>query len=193
MENLIVVLSGPSGAGKGSVFEGIKKRRNNVKKEISVTTRKMRDGEKNGIDYIFKSKEEFFKMKEQEMFIETINFDNNYYGTLKPNNTLKSKVDIFYDKNPEGALKIKELYPEAILFYIIPLNVEQLIKQRGNRGDNRHRIAMSEIELAKKMDWLIINDDLEETINRVESILDITRANRMCNKSSAIFLDEFYK
>lgn len=192
MNGLIVVLSGPSGAGKGTVYNEIAKKRNNVRKEISVTTREKRNGEVDGKDYLFVSKETFLKWKKQEKFIESVEYDGQYYGTLKVNlNDLKD-FDIFFDKDVRGALKIKECYPEAILIYIMPKDVDTLIKRRGDRGKNRHELSKGEVEIAKHMEWLVINDDIDIAVLTIEGILNCVRNNRMSNKENIQFLSDFY-
>lgn len=167
MNGLIVVLSGPSGAGKGTVYNEIAKKRNNVRKEISVTTREKRNGEVCGKDYLFVSKETFLNWKEQERFIESVEYDGQYYGTLKVDLNDLNNFDIFFDKDVRGALKIKECYPEAILIYIMPKDVDTLIKRRGD-------------------------DDIDIAVSTIEGILNCVRNNRMSNKENIQFLSDFY-
>lgn len=192
MNGLIVVLSGPSGAGKGTLYKALAKRRENLRKEISVTTREKRIGEVCGEDYIFITKEVFKKWVKENKFLEWIEYDGEYYGTLKPNlEDLKNK-DIFFDKNAKGALKIKEMYPEAVLIYILPKDVETLIKRRNNRGKNRHELSIEEVEVAKKIDWFVINDNLDVAVSSIEEIINCVRKNRMSNSENIEFLNNFY-
>ena len=190
MKNLIVVLSGPSGAGKGSLYKEISKRRN-VSKYVSATTRKPREGEINGVDYDFITVEEFKKKMQDDYFLETIKYADNYYGTPKPNLETQNG-DIFFDLNAEGSMKIKKLYPEAVLIYILPPNVKELVRRIGNRGKERIKLAEQEKEIAKKFDWLIINENLEDATNQIEAILTVERQCRMMNCENQNFLDTYY-
>lgn len=193
MKGSIVVLSGPSGSGKGTVYKEIQKRRKNVTKELSFTTREPRAEEENAVDYFFVTRQEFLNMKQKDLFLEDVEYDSELYGTLKLDmSKLEENTDVFFDKDVRGALKIKEAYDEAILIYLIPKDVETLIKRRGNRGNNRQQIAENEIELAKKLEWLVINDNIEDTVMQVENIIKCIKQNRIQNEKNIKFLDEFY-
>ena len=192
MNGMIIVLSGPSGAGKGRVFDEIEKRRKNVRKVLSVTTRPRREEEMRKENYVFVSHEEFEKMIENNMFFEWEIYDGNFYGTLNiPLNELTER-DLFLDKDVRGAISIKEKYPEAITIYFMPKDVETLTTRRGDRGTKRAEIAKGEVQLAKRLDFLVINDDIEETVRRVESIIECMRINGMINQWNISFLDRFY-
>lgn len=193
MKGSIVVLSGPSGSGKGTVYKEIQKRRKNVTKELSFTTREPRAEEENAVDYFFVTRQDFLNMKQKDLFLEDVEYDSELYGTLKLDmSKLEENTDVFFDKDVRGALKIKEAYDEAILIYLIPKDVETLIKRRGNRGNNRQQIAENEIELAKKLEWLVINDNIEDTVIQVENIIKCIKQNRIQNEKNIKFLDEFY-
>lgn len=192
MNGLIVVLSGPSGAGKGTVYDALSKKRINVKKEVSVTTREKRKGEVCGKDYIFVSKRTFEEWVNESKFIEWVEYDGEYYGTLKPDLSDLKEKDIFFDKDVRGALKIKEMYPEAVLIYILPKDVETLIKRRKDRGKNRHELSKAEVEIAKNMEWLIINDDINLAVTTLEEIINCVRKSRMINSANIEFLNNFY-
>ena len=192
MKGMLVVLVGPSGAGKGRVFKEIAKLRKNVRKVLSVTTRSVRPNEKQGVDYIYVDRNKFFQMKENGEFFESVNYDGNFYGTLNiPVEELEER-DLFLDKDVRGAIKIKEKFPEAITIYIMPNDVETLIKRRGDRGKYRQQIAEEEVTLAKQMDFLVINDDIADTVKTVESIIQCMRNCSMKNKWNIKFLEEFY-
>lgn len=133
MNGMIIVLCGPSGAGKGFVYQEILSRRSNVKRIPSVTSREIREDDIPGTTYTFVKKEEFEDMISKDMFFESILFDSNYYGTLRIPEEELSEFDIFFDKDVRVAIKIKEVYPEDICIYLMPKDLETLIKRRGER------------------------------------------------------------
>lgn len=192
MKGMLVILSGPSGAGKGRVFKEIAKRRRNVRKVLSVTTRPKRKEDFEKENYIFVSEKEFLEMRENGEFFESVSYDGNLYGTLSiPVEELKER-DLFFDKDVRGALSIKKAYPEAITIYIMPRNVKTLNERRGDRGTNRAQISKDEVELAKQLDFLVINDNIHNTVKMVETIIECSRRNSMKNKWNIKFLEEFY-
>lgn len=192
MNGMIIVLSGPSGAGKGRTFDEIAKNRGNVRKVLSVTTRPRREDDMKKDNYVFVSKVEFLSKVSNGDFFEYEWYDDNLYGTLNvPVEELKER-DLFFDKDVRGAISIKKAYPEAITIYIMPKDKETLCNRRGNRGNNRAQISKDEIELAKQLDFLVINDDINQTVKQVEAIIECMRANSMKNKASIHFIDEFY-
>ena len=192
MEKLIVVISGPSGAGKGTIYKKISEKRNDVYRYVSYTTRKKRESEVEGFDYNYVSFEEFQEKKESDFFLETIFYDGNYYGTPIPKIEQHNDVDLFFDLNPEGGLKIKEKFPKAILIYIMPPNLEELKKRMENRGNKRLEFSKQEIELAKNFEWIVVNDDLESAVTQVENIIELCRKHKMYNKLNQDFLNNFY-
>ena len=191
MNGVIVVLSGPSGAGKGRTFDEILKRRSNVRKVLSLTSRPRRKDDKD--NYVFVSKEEFLSKVDNNEFFEYVWYDDNLYGTLNIPTEELSERDLFFDKDVRGAIAIKQAYPEAITIYIMPKDEETLLKRRGDRGKNREQIAKDEIALAKQLDFLVINDDINSTVEQIEEIINCMRKTSMKSMSSKKFLDEFFK
>lgn len=192
MNGMIVVLSGPSGAGKGRVFEEIARRRDNVRKVLSLTTRPKREDDIKKENYIFVTRDDFLDKVENGEFLEHEWYDGNLYGTLKVPTEELCESDLFFDKDVRGAISIKRRYPMAITIYIIPKDEQTLLKRRGARGKNRSEISRKEIELAKQLDFLVINDDIEETVKQIETIIECMRASSMKNKGSIQFLESFY-
>ena len=192
MKNLIVVLSGPSGAGKGSVYKKISQMSNRTVRFVSMTTRKQRGGEVPGFDYDYVTVEEFKEREAQGYFLETDFYDGNYYGTPKISNIEELGKDVFFDLNANGAMRIKEAYPEAILIYILPPNLERLKKQLGNRGKARLDLAKAEVPLALEYEWLVINDDLDRAASEILRIMDVIRKSRMQNSENQSFVKHFY-
>ncbi|MBE5821485.1 MAG: guanylate kinase [Clostridiales bacterium] len=192
MNNIIVVLSGPSGAGKGTIYKEIAKE-GNTYRYVSCTTRSPREGEVEGFDYEYISKQEFKEREDKGFFLETSLYDSNYYGTPIPDLDKHYPNDIFFDVNVEGGINIKKAFPNAILIYIIPPTIEELIKRMGDRGKGRIEIAKKEVEVAKKVyDYLVVNDNLQEAIKQVKKILEVERINKMKNSSNQDFLKNYY-
>ena len=159
MNGMIVILAGPSGAGKGRIGEELVERMN-IRKVLSVTTREKREEDKVKNNYLFVDKETFLKLKKQGKFFETNYYDGNWYGTLRiPEEELYVR-DLLFDKDVNGAHAIKAVYPYALTFYIMPKDKETLLERRGNRGEGRKAIAIEEVPKAKQLDFLIINDDI---------------------------------
>lgn len=198
MNGIIVVLSGPSGAGKGRICDELLKRRENMRKVISVTTRQKREEEIGKENYIFIDEEKFLYMKEHEAFFETNYYDGAWYGTLKVPTEELAIRDLIFDKDVNGALAIKAVYPEVITIYVMPKNNDILLKRRGNRGEHRAEIAIEEVDKAKKLDFLVVNDDIDETIRQVEEIIESTRKYysikkwAMSERNNILFMDNFY-
>ena len=191
MNGMIVILAGPSGAGKGRIGEELVKRMK-IRKVLSVTTREKREEDKIKNNYTFIDKEAFLKLKEQGEFFETNYYDGNWYGTLTIPEEELDIHDLLFDKDVNGALAIKAVYPYALTFYIMPKDNETLLKRRGNRGEGRKAIAIEESPKAKQLDFLIINDDIEEAVKEVMDIIECMRKSSMRNLKSQIFLEEFY-
>ena len=192
MKNLIVVLSGPSGAGKGSIYKKISNMSDRTVRYVSMTTRMQREGEIPGFDYDYSSIDEFKERETQGYFLETDFYDGNYYGTPRISNIEELGKDVFFDLNANGAMKIKEAYPEAILIYILPPNLERLKRQLGNRGDARIELAKAEVPLALRYEWLVINDDLDRAASDILSIMEVIRKSRMQNSENQSFVKQFY-
>lgn len=192
MSNVIVVLSGPSGAGKGTIYKKIAKKGNSFR-YVSATTRNPRKGEVVGFDYEYISIQEFLRREKEGLFLETNFYDGNYYGTPRPNLSKYYPKDIFFDVNVDGGIKIKEAFPNAILIYIIPPNVEELIKRMGDRGKERIEIAKKEVIIAEKeYDYLVVNDNLNKAVSQVNNILEVERINKMKCSSNQDFLKNYY-
>lgn len=191
MNGMIVILSGPSGAGKGRIGDELVKRMN-MRKVLSVTTRKKREEDLVKSNYMFLSKDAFLELKEHGKFFETNYYDGNWYGTLRiPEEELHFR-DLLFDKDVNGALAIKSVYPYALTFYIMPKDKETLLERRGNRGERRAAIAIAEVPKAEQLDFLIINDDIEKAVKEVMDIIECMRKCSMRNPKSKIFLEEFY-
>ncbi len=169
----LVVISGPSGVGKGTIVKKIIETDENIKVSVSATTRSMRKGEVDGISYHFLTKEEFEENIKNNNFAEYANYAGNYYGTMCStiNDVLNSGKHLILEIEVQGAFQIKEKYPEAKLIFIMPPNLDELKSRLVNRNTEdeetiKLRLAQvdREFEQAKKFDIHIVNDDLDKAV-----------------------------
>lgn len=177
----LVVISAPSGAGKGSIINGLLERDNKTRwLSVSTTSRKIRKNDIPGVTYNFVSKDDFEQKIKDDYFLEYTNYVGNYYGTPKEHikEKLDNGIDVLLEIEIEGASNIKKLIPEALFIFIMPPSMEILIKRLRNRGtDTKEKIlerfytAYKEINEVTKYNYVVVNDDLEEAIDKVEAIL----------------------
>ena len=177
---ILTVISGFSGAGKGTIVKRLFAKYGNYKVSISATTRQPRVGEEDGREYFFKSVEAFEKMIADGAFIEHTKYVNNYYGTLRAYVECQKEKgnDVILEIEIEGALKIKEQYPDTVLMFVMTPNADSLKERLLGRGtehqeviDSRLSRAVEESKGIEKYDYLIINDDLEDTVERLHHII----------------------
>ena len=180
----IFVITGPSGVGKGTVVEQVLKKVDNIYLSISATTRQKREGEKEGVNYFFKTKEEFEKMIKSNEFLEWAEFAGDYYGTPKfpVNNYTSCGKDVLLEIELQGAKQIKEKSPDAILIFLAPPTFEaleeRLIKRQTETIEKvkvRLKKAKEEMKEVKLFHYLVINDILNEAVDNVISIIRAER------------------
>ena len=176
----IFVVSGPSGVGKGTVVGEVLKNLQNIYLSVSATTRQKREGEKDGINYFFKTKEKFKEMIDSDEFLEWADFAGDYYGTPKHfvNNYITSCKDVLLEIEIKGVKQIKEKCKEAVLIFLAPPAFEtleeRLIKRQTESLEkikirlNKAKEEMNQINL---FNYLVVNDDLKEAVNSVTSII----------------------
>ncbi|MBQ9714618.1 MAG: guanylate kinase [Clostridia bacterium] len=180
MRHKLLVVSGPSGVGKGTLVKALKARRSDVTESVSCTTRPPREGEKHGREYFFLSKEEFLRRIAENDFLEYDEHFGNYYGTPKSfvQEMLKSK-SVILEIDVVGALNTKKAIPESVLIMIAPPSLEELKRRLTGRGTEtqeaiENRLSRLEYELSQKdkYDYTVVNDDLERALKELETILD---------------------
>lgn len=177
----LFVLSGSSGVGKGTVLKGFLQKNPNFMLSISCTTRKPREGEVDGVNYFFLTKEEFQKNINENKFLEWAHFAGNFYGTKKKyiNQCLEEGRDIILEIDTQGALQVKKQMPEAVLIFICPPSLEALENRlRGRHTEDEETIQQRlnevkvELERAEKFDYKIVNDELERAIAELEKVIN---------------------
>ena len=179
MTGKLFVLSGPSGVGKGTLREHALKNFDNLVYSISCTTREPREGETNGVEYRFISREEFERGINQNLFLEHARVHENYYGTLKSDviQELDTGKNVLLEIDVQGALQVREKMNKAILIFIAPPSLEELSRRLINRHtESQHdlRVRLSnaekELKLADKYDYIVVNDDLEKASRKLQEI-----------------------
>jgi len=175
----LYVISGPSGAGKGTITERILKECE-MGYSVSMTTRKPRNGEINGVHYFFSSKEDFIKTINEGGFLEHAERYGNYYGTPKKPvlDKLNDGQDVILEIEMQGALQVKENYPDGVFIFILPPSLSELRKRLTGRGTEtaesielRLSGTLEELRYIDKYDYCVVNGDLEEAVNRVKAII----------------------
>jgi guanylate kinase len=179
-KGLLLVVSGPSGAGKGTICKALLNKNDDIKLSVSATTRKPRNGEVHGVNYFFIEKEEFTKMIENGEFLEYAQIYDNFYGTPKSAiiECLEKGQDVILEIEMQGARQIKEVYPEGVFIFVLPPSLEELKSRIVGRGtetveeiEKRFSCAFEEINQIVNYDYFIINEDIEKSVNDVEAII----------------------
>ena len=190
MENkcgMLVVLSAPSGCGKDTVFKELKKIRNDIVESVSATTRKPREGEVNGVNYYFKTDDEFVQMINDGKLLEYARYNNCYYGT-PVEGVEKAIADgkiCFLIIEVEGAQNIMKMIPDCITIFLSPPSIDELRRRLYKRStdndeeiENRIRAAEYEMELTSIYKYNVVNDVLEDCVNTINNILNDELAAR---------------
>ncbi len=178
---LLVVISGPSGVGKGTVRKALfDMPKHNLVYSVSMTTRDIRPGEVDGVDYYFVSKEEFIKRQKEGKFLETAEFVGNYYGTPldKVNEQLDMGNEVVLEIEVEGAQQVKKKVPDCVMIFIVPPGKEALYERLKRRGTETESVISERIEkanrefkLAHLYDYIVVNDEVNNAADRIMAII----------------------
>lgn len=179
-KGLLIVLSGPSGVGKGTLCKALRSQTTSIQYSVSATTRAPREGEIDGVHYFFKTREAFESMIANNELLEWAEYVGNYYGTPAQyvRDNLDNGKDVILEIEVQGAQKVRELFPEGIFIFLLPPSLEELRSRIVGRGteseetiNQRMQAASDELALLSNYDYAVVNDDLDAARARVEAIL----------------------
>jgi guanylate kinase len=190
---ILFVLSGPSGAGKGTVCKALMQRMPQMCLSVSVTTRAPRAGEQHGVNYFFKTREQFEEMIANDELLEWAKVYDNYYGT--PRSYVETKLaegyDVLLEIDIQGAMQVKQKYPDGVFIFLIPPSATELqarILGRGTETEESFRLrfgaARSELQMMKEYDYVVVNDVVDAACQRIEAIITAEH----CSVSRNMFL-----
>lgn len=180
-KGILIVLSGPSGVGKGTVRKAIFSQENtSFEYSISMTTRPPREGEVDGVDYFFKTREEFERLIEQGKLLEYAEFVGNYYGTPVDyvRETLDKGRDVFLEIEVQGARQVRQKFPDGLFIFLAPPSLSELKNRIVTRGtesediiNNRLNVAKEEIEMMHLYDYVVENDQIQHAVEKINAIV----------------------
>lgn len=190
---ILIVLSGPSGVGKGTVCKALRGKAPELVYSVSATTRSPREGEVDGVNYFFKTREQFQRLIDEDQMLEWAEYVGNLYGTPRKfvEDTLAGGKDIILEIEVQGALKVRRKFPEGVFIFLLPPSMNELqsrIEGRGTESEEsircRMSVAMEEIRLMEHYDYAIVNDQVDLACSRIQAILtaEHCRKDRMVNK-----------
>jgi guanylate kinase len=180
-KGVLIVISGPSGAGKGTICKELIEKHDNIYISVSATTRSPRAGEVDGVNYYFLTKDEFKDKVESNGFIEYANVHGNYYGTPKLNveKMLNEGKNVILEIDIQGALQVKDNFEEGVFIFILPPSMEELKRRIIKRGSEteeslmtRFKNAYKEINYVSKYNYAVVNDTLDLAVSKVEAIIN---------------------
>ena len=189
----LIVISAPSGTGKTTVVKKLLQQTNNLEASVSFTTRKMRENEKEGLDYFFVSEKTFTNMIQNDDFLEHATVFGNFYGTEKKSvsENLKKGVNVILEIDWQGALQIKSSMPSCVMIFLIPPSKEVLLARLKNRGTDsdqeiayRFNQAVLDLEQSNKFDHVLVNDQLDKVVTEIALCIE-GKANKI-NQSKKV-------
>ena len=193
-KGLLLVVSGPSGAGKGTICKALLNKNDQIKLSVSATTRKPRNGEVDGVNYFFIEKEKFTQMIENGEFLEYAQIYDNFYGTPKAAimECLEKGQDVILEIEMQGASQIKEVCPDGVFIFVLPPSLEELKNRIVGRGtetaeeiEKRFSCAFDEINKIVDYDYFIVNDDVEKSVKQVVGII-LSEKNKVTRYKDSI-------
>lgn len=201
---ILLVLSGPSGAGKGTICKHLLSVCPNLKYSVSATTRDPRNGEIDGVNYHFISKDSFKSMIAANELLEYAEVYNNFYGTPREyvRNLLEQNYDVILEIDPQGAKQIKSKFPDAVFVFILPPSLTELADRIYKRGTDTEQViklrlsqAVSELNCANEYDYIVLNDKVPEAVEKIIFILkaERCRVGRRIDIISEICRESTYK
>lgn len=205
---ILIVISGPSGAGKGTICKALLEKHDNIFISVSATTRLPREGEIEGVNYYFLTKEAFEEKVKENGFLEYANVHGNFYGTPKVNveKMLDEGKDVILEIDIQGALQVKDNFKEGVFIFILPPSMEELkqrIIKRGSETEEslmtRFKNAYKEINYVSKYNYAVVNDQLEIAVTKVESIIaaekcrvDRIKENTILDSKEGVIHEQLY-
>lgn len=191
-EGILLVVSGPSGAGKGTICSAIRSIYPELNYSISMTTRAPRPGEEEGVSYFFRSNEQFEKLIDEDAFLEYAQVYDHYYGTPKKRvlDLIESGQSVLLEIDIQGAMQVKKKYPKGVFVYIVPPSLETLSARLHGRGTDseetiQKRLAQitNELSMAHKYDYIVVNDVLDDAVRKTCSIMEAERCKLSRNEN----------
>jgi len=196
MKGMLVIISGPSGSGKGTVVTRLRKARN-FALSISLTTRKPRPGERDGHDYFFTTQQDFFRQRDDDELLEHALYVGNYYGT--PRRYVEEQISLgkalVLEIEANGALQVKAKFPDAVMIFLIPPTRAELYNRLIHRNtedlptiEERMRRAAEEIKLVNRYDYVVVNDTVDRAVAQIKTIVE---AESLKPRRSKVEIEEF--
>ena len=192
-KGLLIVISGPSGCGKGTICKELRARHPEIKVSVSTTTREIRAGEVEGRDYRYISKEEFERQVQEGEFLEYARiYSGNYYGTPKKyvKETLMAGDDLILEIDIQGALQVKEKFEEGVFIFLVPPSMEELHRRLVQRGREtpelimeRFKSAYEEMNFINRYNYVVTNDKVDEAIKKIEAIIAAEKCRVVRNEA----------